>query len=391
VTRAFTPEHAQLLPDTSAEEWRYSRVGQLDLLRYRPDDAVVEVLGAPAGAGSAGEPPVAGAAIGVAADAFVALNDEFGAGPVVIDVPAGTVLDTPVEIVHQLGENGTATFPRILIRAGEDSEFTVVERFGAMAGAGVNSAAGASRISDGAGSGPGPAGAPDSSCDALVVPVVELMIGRAARVRHVSVQDEPTTVTHVGRIAATVDASATLDLFHVALGGSYARTRFDCRLTGRGATGNLTALYLGDGDQMHDLRTFQDHEAPDTTSRLTFKGVVDGKAHAVYTGLIRIGDEGRGSNAEQSNRIIKLSPDAWAESVPNLEIHHNDVRCSHASTVGPIDPDQRFYLESRGVPPAEAERLVVAGFLRDVLAAIPVPAVVDEVSARIEAQLGGST
>lgn len=366
MTRAFTPEHAQSLPDTSAEEWRYSRVGQLDLLRYRPADAVVEVSGVPGGAGP-GEPPVAGAAIGSATDPFVVLNDEFGTAPVVIDVPAGTVLDAPIEIVHQLGEDGTAVFPRVLIRAGEDSEFTVVERFGG---------------------GRSPSG--DSSCDALVVQVVELMVGRAARVRHVSFQDEPTTVTHIGRIAATVDASATLDLFHVALGGSYARTRFDCRLTGRGATGNLTALYLGDGDQMHDLRTFQDHEAPDTTSRLTFKGVVDGKAHAVYTGLIRIGDEGRGSNAEQSNRIIKLSPDAWAESVPNLEIHHNDVRCSHASTVGPIDPDQRFYLESRGVPPAEAERLVVAGFLRDVLAAIPLPAVVDEVSTRIEAQLGGS-
>lgn len=357
MTRAFTPEHVQSLPDTSAEEWRYSRIGQLDLLRYRPADAVVEVSGAPAGPG---QPPASGMAIGEATDPFVVLNDEFGT-PSVIDVPAGMVLDAPIEISHRLGEDGTATFPRLLIRAGDDSEFTVVERFDAE----------------------------PSERDTLTVPVVEIVVGRAARVRHVSVQDEPTTVTHVGRIAATVDASATLDLFHVALGGSYARTRFDCRLIGRGATGNLTALYLGDGDQMHDLRTFQDHEAPDTTSRLTFKGVVDGKAHAVYTGLIRIGDEGRGSNAEQSNRIIKLSPDAWAESVPNLEIHHNDVRCSHASTVGPIDPDQRFYLESRGVPPAEAERLVVAGFLRDVLAAIPVAAVVDEVSARIEAQLGG--
>ena len=101
---------------------------------------------------------------------------------------------------------------------------------------------------------------------------------------------------------------------------------------------------------MHDFRTFQDHVAPNTTSDLLFKGAVAGPSRAVYTGLIRVGKEARGTNAFQTNRNLKLSDGAWAESVPNLEIENNDVHCSHASAVGPIDEEQRFYLESRGVP-----------------------------------------
>ena len=108
--------------------------------------------------------------------------------------------------------------------------------------------------------------------------------------------------------------------------------------------------------------------APDTTSDLLFKGAVGGRSRSVYTGLIRVEKEARGTNAFQTNRNLKLSDDAWAESVPNLEIENNDVRCSHASTVGPVDEEQRFYLESRGVPPEVADRLIVAGFFDEVRA-----------------------
>jgi Fe-S cluster assembly protein SufD len=147
--------------------------------------------------------------------------------------------------------------------------------------------------------------------------------------------------------------------------------RTDCRLDGRGATGTLLAAYFGEGTQTLDFRTFQDHRAPDTTSALLFKGAVGGKSRSVYTGLIRVRPDARGTNAFQTNRNIKLGPDAWAESVPNLEIENNDVKCSHASAVGPIDPEQRFYLESRGAPPEDAERLIVAGFFEEVIAQLP--------------------
>ena len=124
--------------------------------------------------------------------------------------------------------------------------------------------------------------------------------------------------------------------------------------SGRGATGDLLAVYFGEGDQTLDFRTFQDHDAPDTTSNLLFKGAVGGHSRSVYTGLIQVEKEARGTNAFQTNRNLKLSDHAWAESVPNLEIENNDVHCSHASTVGPVDEEQRFYLESRGVPPTRS-------------------------------------
>jgi Fe-S cluster assembly protein SufD len=172
-----------------------------------------------------------------------------------------------------------------------------------------------------------------------------------------------------------------------ALGGAYARLRTDCRLVGRGASGTLVAAYLGDGDQMLDFRTFQDHAAPDTTSELLFKGALADHSRSVYTGLIRVRPNARGTVAFQTNRNLKLSEHAWAESVPNLEIENNDVKCSHASAVGPVDPEQRFYLESRGVPTVEAEKLIVAGFFDDVLARFPDQAVADQVRAEIAGTL----
>jgi Fe-S cluster assembly protein SufD len=131
----------------------------------------------------------------------------------------------------------------------------------------------------------------------------------------------------------------------------------------------------------------QDHAAPRTHSDLLFKGAVKDTAKSVYTGLIRIRDNATKSEAFQTNRNLTLSDGAWAESVPNLEIETNDVKCSHASTVGPIDEDQRFYLESRGIRPEIAERLVVLGFFGEVIDRLPnLPAVAelrDQVSRKL--------
>jgi Fe-S cluster assembly protein SufD len=212
--------------------------------------------------------------------------------------------------------------------------------------------------------------------DSLNAPVTELRVGRAARLGYQSAQALGLRMWQIASVVSAVEADATLVSASAALGGDYARLRTDCRLTGRGSTGRLQAVYFGEGEQTLDFRTFQDHAAPDTTSDLLFKGAVGGTSRSVYTGLIRVRKNASGTNAFQTNRNIKLSDGAWAESVPNLEIENNDVRCSHASAVGPIDEDQRFYLESRGVPPAITERLVVAGFFDEVLEQVPVPQVV---------------
>ena len=172
-----------------------------------------------------------------------------------------------------------------------------------------------------------------------------------------------------------------------ALGGNYARLRTDCSLSGRGATGDIVALSFADEHQTIDFRTFHSHIAPDTSSNLLFKGAIDDEARSIYTGLIRIGPEARGTNAFQTNRNLKLSDTAWAESVPNLEIENNDVACSHASTVGPVEEEQMFYLQSRGVPDDVAERLIVDGFFAETLDALPLQSAVPMVRRALHEKL----
>ena len=166
----------------------------------------------------------------------------------------------------------------------------------------------------------------------------------------------------------------TLRSSAVALGGDYARLRSEALLQGENAESNQLAVYFGDGTQMLDFRTLQDHDAPRTRSDLLFKGAVEDDARSVYSGLVRLRPAAQKANAFQTNRNLVLTEGAGAESIPNLEIEANDVRCSHASTVGPIDDDQRYYLESRGVRPEEAERLIVLGFFDDVFTRLPVGA-----------------
>jgi Fe-S cluster assembly protein SufD len=265
-------------------------------------------------------------------------------------------VEAPIVVAHWSDQSGLATFPRLIVEAGADSQASVVDYHA-------------------------------SADDALLlsVPIVELSVGQAARLGYVGAQNLGMRTWQIASQLSNVEADATLTSAAAGFGGDYARVRTDCRLSGRGATGTLLAVYFGERHQTLDFRTFQDHSAPDTTSNLLFKGAVGGHSRSVYTGLIRVRKNARGTNAFQTNRNIKLSEDAWAESVPNLEIENNDVRCSHASAVGPVDEDQRFYLESRGVPTPIAERLVVTGFFDEVLTQLPVP----EAAVALRALVGG--
>jgi Fe-S cluster assembly protein SufD len=221
----------------------------------------------------------------------------------------------------------------------------------------------------------------------LALPVTELAVGRDATLRHRTLQLLGDGAWQIGRLASTVDQGGTLHAGAAAFGGDYARTRVDTTLAGRGAHGEITAAYFGDGSQLLDFRTFQDHVAPDTTSNLLFKGALGEQGASVYTGLIKIRPTARGTQAFQTNRNIKLSDEAWAESVPNLEIENNEVQCSHASTVGPVDAEQRFYLESRGVPTGRAERLIVRGFFDEVLDGLALGSLEAVVRDSLEAKL----
>ncbi|HEX7096902.1 MAG TPA: Fe-S cluster assembly protein SufD [Acidimicrobiales bacterium] len=386
------------LPTTAEEVWRYSRIDELDLDRYRPfspngavagvdvpaplgvaqadfrcaarvvvvDGVVVHAELSPdaqaqgAYAGRLLEHPEAESLLSASetVDVFGDLNDAFAVDPVLVSLPAGVALDLPVVVEQWIRRADVAVFPRLLVRVGEGASLTLLDEHRS-----------------------------DDGVPALVVPHVDLVVERDARLGYCNVQLHGTATWQIGTQIASVDAGASLVASTAALGGDYARVRTDCRLVGAGASGDLVSLYFGNGDQMLDFRTFQEHVAPHTTSNLLFKGVVDDRSRSVYTGLIRVQKGARGTNAFQTNRNLKLSDDAWAESVPNLEIENNDVRCSHASTVGPIDDDQRFYLESRGVPPPAAERLVVEGFFAEVLERIPVPAALPQLHAAIAAKL----
>jgi Fe-S cluster assembly protein SufD len=291
------------------------------------------------------------------ADVFTELNTAFLPGATVIRVPRGMVVDQPILVVHHLEGDGIASFSRTIVQAGENSDVTVIEH---------QSSSDVAAFSD---------------------PVVELDVGDAARLRYLNVQDLGAGVFQVGYQSSRVGRDATLHSSVVALGGDYARVRTDSRVDGKGATSYLTAVYFADGNRMHDFRTIQDHAAPSTTSDLLFKGAVSDHARSVYSGLIRVRKEARGTNAFQTNRNLVLSEGAGAESVPNLEIETDDVRCSHASAVGPIDEDQRYYLESRGVPSEVAEQLIVLGFLGEVLDRLPTEQLVRRVRSAIAARL----
>jgi Fe-S cluster assembly protein SufD len=346
------------LPSTESEVWRYSRIAELDLAAFRPVPLTTTVTGAETLVPSPERTAELVASMETH-DVFDELSAAY-AQTVEIHVPAGRVLTEPIVVTHVITEEGTAAFPRLVVHGGADSEFTVVERFESAAG-----------------------------IRALIVPRLVLHASQASRVSYLALNLLADTVWQLGHQQATGERDSTTLLATVALGGDYARVRTDARVVGQGATTKQVALYYADGHQMHDFRTLQDHIAPKTNSDLLFKGAVQDQAKSVYTGLIRIREDAKGSVAYQTNRNLTLSEGAWAESVPNLDIRTNDVKCSHASTVGPIDEEQRFYLESRGIPPQVAERLVVLGFFDDVLGALPVGSLRDDLRARVAAKLEG--
>ena len=319
----------------------------------------------PGGSGSSDRPdggrPAPGDVAGNA-DVFVDLSSALLADGVVIEVARGSVVMDPVVVSHRFSGAGTVSASRTIVRCGPTSQAAVVEEF--------------------------------LSSDELilVLPVVELDLEEGSNLDYAGVQNLGPAAWQIAYQASRLGRDAALRSLNVALGGWYARVRTDSRLVATGATTRLLALYFGDGDQMHDFRTLQEHAAPKTTSDLLFKGAVRDTAHGVYSGLIRVRPGAAGTNAFQTNRNLVLSEGATAWSVPNLEIEDNDVRCSHASAVGPVDEEQQYYLESRGVPPDVARRLIVLGFFQDLLRVAPAPAlhgaVRDQVAAKLSARGG---
>ncbi|HXN92672.1 MAG TPA: Fe-S cluster assembly protein SufD [Candidatus Sulfotelmatobacter sp.] len=293
-------------------------------------------------------------------DRFTALHAAFFTGGTFLYVPDGVVIDQPIIGQHFSHEGGTSVLPHTLIVAGKNSRFDYLDEYIA-------------EQEDEAGYRSGS---------------TEIFLGDGSQVGYVAVQKWGRNVWHFADQRAELQKDASLKLFNVTLGGKFSKTRVEASLVGQGANAELKAIYFASGDQFFDFHTLQDHRVGNTRSDLLFKGALQDTARTVYAGLIRIEKGAARSDAYQANRNLVLSDHAKATSIPMLEIDNNDVRCTHGATVGPVDPQSLFYLQSRGIPAATAKRMIVQGFFGEVLERIPFEQARTLVEVELEARLG---
>ncbi len=291
---------------------------------------------------------------------FPALNAALWSDGVFLKVPRGVRPDRPIRLSRWVSQAGTATFTRILIVAEEHSQVSFVDEM----------------LS------------PDFDDVTLANTVVELFSHAGAQIQYVSLQRMGKGGFYLANQRTLARRDSTLDTLNVALGGSVGRVDLNARLMGPGANSDMLGLYFGDDDQHFDFNTSQDHVAPDAHSDLLYKGALDDDARGVFRGIIRVHKGAQRTDAYQTNRNLILSDRAVATSLPNLEIEADDVRCSHGATVGQLDAEALFYLMSRGMDREQAERLVVLGFLGEVLDRLPLGGVAAKVTRAIEAKLG---
>ena len=305
------------------------RPGTGPLVRLSPAARDAGVTAGPLG----GDDPVPGGDDGF----FPLLNAAAWNAGARLDIPAGTRLALPLRVVVPAAP---LLLPRLVVTVGAGAEVTLLEDHRGDTG--------------------------------HVLGVGRLAVAAGAAVRHLILQRWGDGVTGYLHRHARVARDAGLLTAFAALGGGRAKQEITAELAGPGADSRMIGVALADGDDRHlDLHTRHRHEAPRTTSDIDYRTVAAGRARASYTGLIRIAEEARGSSAFQENRNLLLSDRARVDSIPELEILNEDVSCSHGATVAPVDPAQRFYLESRGLAPDAAVRLIVGGFLEPTLARLP--------------------
>ena len=291
---------------------------------------------------------------------FAAMNAALWTDGVFLKIPRDVRLDRPIRLSRWVSHPGAATFARILIVAEDHSRVSFVDEI----------------LS------------PDFDAVTLVNTAVELFSHAGAQVQYVSLQRMGKGGFYLANQRTLARRDSTLDTLNVALGGSVGRVDLNARLLGPGANSDMLGLYFGDYDQHFDFNTSQDHVAPNAHSDLLYKGALDDSARGVFRGVIRVHKGAQRTDAYQTNRNLLLSERAVATSLPNLEIEADDVRCSHGATVGELDAESLFYLMSRGLDREQAERLVVLGFLGEVLGRLPMGGVAEKVTKAIEAKLG---
>ncbi len=290
---------------------------------------------------------------------FAAHNAASWKHGLLVHVPKGFVLDEPLYVRVANSVEGGSLFFRMLVVAEPESRFSVIEEYASASPdlAGYSNAA------------------------------VEIVVQDGAKVEYVSVQNLSRSTWHFASHHARVERDAELDWVAGGFGSAKGKIRIQNDLAGPGATSRVTGAYFADGTQHLDYDTFQEHMAPSTTSDFAFKGALRDTARVVWRGMIRVEEGAQKTNAYQENRNLLLSKTAHADSIPGLEILANDVRCTHGATLGQVDRELLFYLMTRGLNRAEAERVIVRGFFQDVLDRVELEPVRDALAAALEARI----
>jgi Fe-S cluster assembly protein SufD len=287
---------------------------------------------------------------------FAALHKASVSSGTFLYVPRGVEIELPIEIFHWLNSENTSAFPHLLLVTDELAKVTVIEHFRS-----VNEHA------------------PGFACG-----VNDLVAGPGAKVTYVCAQNWADNVVALQMNTTTVDHDASAMSLNLHVGSRYSRFESLSRLIGEGGRSDLLAVAVAKHQQEFDARTLQDHISPHTASDLLYKNALDDHARTIFGGLIRVEPHAHFTDAYQKVRNLLLSDDAEADSMPGLEILADNVRCTHGATSGQIDEDELFYLRTRGIPVPVAQRLIVTGFLDEVIQRLDHPVIAEYLHRLIE-------
>ena len=289
-------------------------------------------------------------------NAFTARNAAQWEGGAFVYVPRNVKVDAPIVLTSVLASQDAALHWRVLVVLEEGAEAEVWEQY-------------------------------LSSADGLFTTVVELVVGENASLRFVSGQDLSEKSLIFGTQRARVARDGSLDWVVLGFGSANGKVFQNTVLDGEGATGKVTGAYATRGRQHLDFDTTQEHAAANCVSDLAFRGIITGRSSAVWRGMIKVDEGAQQTDAFQESRNLLLSKKAHADAIPGLEILANDVRCTHAAAIAQIDPEQVFYLRSHGLPRENAERLVVEGFLAELVERFEEGPVREALAAALERRL----
>jgi Fe-S cluster assembly protein SufD len=292
---------------------------------------------------------------------FVALNAAFQRDGAFVALPAGSVLEEPIQLVYLStdGDRNPANHPRNLISIAESASAVVVERYLALG----NSAY-------------------------LTNAVTEIEIGTDAQLDHVSLECESDSAFHLGTLSARLGRNARFRSHAISLGAALCRNEVAAVLAEVGADCVLNGLFVANGERHVDSQTTIDHAEPHGTSSELYKGILDGRSHGVFNGKVIVRPKAQKTNARQSNPNLLLSDGAEIDTRPNLEIHADDVKCSHGSTIGRLEEDALFFLRARGIDVEQARQMLCRAFAAEVIDQIPWAPLREEIAQRAGAKIG---